>query len=44
MAAEVLIVDLTVGQRTKKATKDRLWSKLNWYFNVADSYGGKMRF
>ena len=44
IAVEVLNVDLAVGQRTKKATKGRLRSRLNWHFNVADSYDGKLRF
>ena len=37
IAAEVLNVDLAVGQRTKKAAKGHLWSRLKWYSNVGDS-------
>ena len=44
IATEVLNVDLAVGQRTKEATKGRLRSQLNLYFNVADSYGENLRF
>ena len=36
IVAEVLNVDLAVGQRTKKATKGCVRSRLHWYFNVAD--------